>query len=109
METIKEVKDWFEESYADDDNEYQVIAAEYDTGDWQGDAFVLLKKGDQYFEINGGHCSCHGLEGQWDLEETTEGALKHRYHHGHPYGAFRTCYDAVREHFNWPLGHNLNG
>lgn len=28
--------------------------------------------------MNAGHCSCHGLEGQWEPEETTVVALRHR-------------------------------
>jgi hypothetical protein len=101
MESLKEVKEWFSEPYEDGDDDYTVIAAAYESGGYDGDAFVLLKKGNQYFETHGGHCSCYGLEGQWDLEETTEEALKHRYKNGYNYGAFASCQEAVKEHFGW--------
>jgi hypothetical protein len=29
--------------------------------------------------VNGSHCSCHGLEGQWEPEETSMKALEHRW------------------------------
>jgi len=56
----------------------EVLLASYSYEDYSGDAFVLFRKGDKLYEVNGGHCSCHGLEGQWEPEETTVKALLHR-------------------------------
>ena len=41
-------------------------------------AFVLFRRDGKLWEVNGSHCSCYGLEGQWDPEETTVDALRHR-------------------------------
>lgn len=50
----------------------EILMAWYSYGSYDGEAFVLVRK---FYEVNGGHCSCHGLEGQWDLEETNITAL----------------------------------
>lgn len=55
-----------------------VLLASYGHENYSGDAFVLFKKDGKLYEVNGGHCSCYGLEGQWEPEETTAAALLHR-------------------------------
>lgn len=58
---------------------YEIHIAFYEYEDYSGNAFVLLEKDGVLYEVNGGHCSCHGLEeDQWELEETTVEALRHR-------------------------------
>lgn len=47
-----------------------IVYAEYDIGDYCGDAHVLFIRGGKLFEVHGSHCSCYGLEGQWSEEET---------------------------------------
>jgi len=61
-----------------DDVDGEVLFAAYTYEDYSGDAFVLLQKEGKLFEVNGGHCSCYGLEGQWEPEETTKEALLKR-------------------------------
>lgn len=56
----------------------EILLASYSTGNWSGDAFVLFRKDGELFEVNGSHCSCYGLEGQWEPEPTTVAALRHR-------------------------------
>ena len=56
----------------------EILLAYYLYEDYSGEAFVLFKKDGVLYEVNGSHCSCYGLEGQWDPEETTVEALKHR-------------------------------
>lgn len=46
-----------------------VIYAEYDTPSYEGYANVIYRNGDRYYWVYGSHCSCYGLEGQWDPEE----------------------------------------
>lgn len=54
-----------------------VIHAEYNYGDYCGDAHVLFVRGGKMYEVHGSHCSCYGLEDQWDEEETfPEAAIK---------------------------------
>jgi hypothetical protein len=59
-----------------------ILLASYTYRDYEGDAFVLFEKGGQLYEVNGGHCSCYGLEGQWEPEETTKESLLHRLDEG---------------------------
>lgn len=56
----------------------KILIAAYTYEDYSGAAFVLYKQGGKLFEVNGWHCSCYGLEGQWEPEETTKAALKLR-------------------------------
>ena len=56
----------------------EILFAEYYMGNYEGSAFVLLRRGEKLYEVNGSHCSCYGLEGQWGEEETTVEALEHR-------------------------------
>lgn len=53
---------------------YDVLIAYEHVGSWGCDSssFFLLKNIDTgvYYTIHGGHCSCYGFEGQFDLEET---------------------------------------
>lgn len=60
-----------------------ILLATYTYEDYSGDAFVLFEKGGKLFEVNGGHCSCYGLDGQWEPEETTSEALLARLWYGH--------------------------
>lgn len=70
-------------SYANDEevNEYRALLDEHDVliayesvGSWGCDssAFFLLQNraSEKYYSIYGSHCSCHGFEGQGELEET---------------------------------------
>lgn len=59
-----------------------VLLASYSYENYSGDAFALFEQGGKLYEVNGGHCSCHGLEGQWIPEETTLEALSHRLEKG---------------------------
>ena len=52
-----------------------VLIAVYTYECYSGKAFVLYEQDGKLFEVNGGHCSCYGLEDQFDPEETTWEAL----------------------------------
>ena len=60
----------------------EIIFAIYSCEGYEGSAFVLFKKDESLFEVNGGHCSCYGLEGQFEPEETTVEALRYRITYG---------------------------
>lgn len=60
----------------------EILLASYGTTSYEGDAFVLFKRDGKLWEVNGSHCSCYGLEGQWEPEETTIEALRHRVNEG---------------------------
>lgn len=84
IEVFKE----FSEKYCYDDeinevelikeyNGSNVLFASYDTGCYDGEAFVILEKNGKLYEVNGSHCSCYGLEGQWEPEELNLKTLEH--------------------------------
>ncbi len=54
-----------------------VLYAYYTQADYEGSAFVLYEKDGALIEVNGGHCSCNGLEGQWTPEATTWASIHH--------------------------------
>lgn len=56
----------------------KIIFAAYTYEDYSGSALVIYQKGDKLYEVNGSHCSCNGLEGQWEPEETSFEVLKIR-------------------------------
>lgn len=49
----------------------RVLLAAYDESDagYDGYADVVYRIGDRYFRVQAAHCSCYGLEGQWEAEE----------------------------------------
>lgn len=67
-----------EEKIRKDLENAKIHLAWYAYGQCQGDSFVLYEKNDTLYEVNASHCSCRGLEGQWDPEETSWKSLKLR-------------------------------
>ena len=59
-----------------------LLLASYAYEDYSGYAFVLFEKDGRLYEVNGSHCSCYGLEGQWEPEETSIIALRDRLEKG---------------------------
>lgn len=53
----------------------QVIFASYDCPEYEGYAEVIYRIGDRYFWASGSHCSCYGLEDQWEPEEYSRDQL----------------------------------
>ena len=66
LEDKKKMKEALEE-YKD----INVLFASYSYENYSGDAFVLFEKDGKLYEVNGSHCSCYGLEGQFEPEETS--------------------------------------
>jgi hypothetical protein len=63
----------------------EVLVAHYRYEDYSGDAYVLFRDTEtgQLYEVEGGHCSCNGLEGQWSPGEVTVDYLRNRVEKGH--------------------------
>lgn len=59
-----------------------IVFAHYGGSGYDGCAFVIFQENGKLFEVNGSHCSCYGLEGQWSPEETSLEVLIHRIEHG---------------------------
>lgn len=55
-----------------------VLVASYDTDGWEGSARVVFRCGDELFEVYASHCSCHGLEDQWNPERVVPAELHER-------------------------------
>lgn len=53
-----------------------MLLARYQYEDYSGEAVVIYEKDDKIFEVHDSHCSCNGLEGQWQPEETSWDALR---------------------------------
>lgn len=60
---------------------FEVMHAYYSDEDYSGSAFVILRSRADggLWEVHGSHCSCHGLEDQWDPEPTELKALLSRH------------------------------
>lgn len=48
-----------------------LLEAWYTHEDYEGEAYVFYWKAGKFYSVYGAHCSCEGLEGQWEPEETT--------------------------------------
>ena len=64
----------------DDRKGIDIICAIYENECYSGSATVFYYRRDtgKYYETYGGHCSCYGLEGQWDRNEITFVELENR-------------------------------
>lgn len=60
----------------------EIMLASYDRQDYDGSAFVLLRRAGVLYEVNASHCSCMGLEDQWNPEPTTAADLVFRVDNG---------------------------
>ena len=56
----------------------RILFASYVAGGYEGSALVIYEREGKLYEVNGSHCSCYGLENQWEPEETSMEALKMR-------------------------------
>ena len=52
-----------------------VLFAAYDVPDYDGYATVVYVQNGKFYLVEGAHCSCYGLEDQWDPEEMPLEAL----------------------------------
>jgi hypothetical protein len=66
--------DVFSQFDEDEYERYVILYANYDTPSYEGYAHVLGydKVEGKFFEVYGSHCSCYGLEGQWEPEYHTD-------------------------------------
>lgn len=56
----------------------EILFAFYGCEDGHGTSFVLFRRDQKLYEVNASHCSCYGLHGQWEPEETFVEAILHR-------------------------------
>lgn len=78
FKTLEDVKERFEAKDEGFPTDQEILFAAYADGDYSGDAKVIYYKDKKLYEVNGSHCSCMGLEGQWEPEETSWAAIAMR-------------------------------
>ena len=61
----------------------EILLAAYDREGYSGSAFVLLTRDGVLYEVSASHCSCYGLEDQWEPEETTKAAVIYQLDEGY--------------------------
>jgi hypothetical protein len=59
-----------------------VLYADYDCPPYEGYAYVVFEKDGKLYEVSGSHCSCYGLEDQWEPEEVCLPELANRVTNG---------------------------
>lgn len=77
----------------------RIIYAEYETPSYEGYAFVLFEKDGKLYEVNGSHCSCNGLEGMWEPEETSTKALREIINKGTKYAVTGSILEKTLDEF----------
>lgn len=63
--------------------EDEILFAVYDYEDYSGSAQVVFTRDGKLYEVQGGHCSCNGLEEQWEPSEVTAESLEMRWSREH--------------------------
>jgi len=90
------VEENFQTKLSDD---IEIMLATYNHESYEGSAYVLFKQNGMLFEVNADHCSCYGLEGQWEPSEVTKAELMHRLEKG-TYFTFCNCKQELLEILN---------
>ncbi len=67
--SAEDVRKQFEISQ-EDLKDTEVLLAQYETGNYEGSAYVLFRRDGRLYDVEGSHCSCNGLEDQWVPVET---------------------------------------
>lgn len=81
----------------DERKDVKFLYASYETPDYEGYAGVVFLKDGKIYSVYGSHCSCYGLEGQWDPTEVSLAEMKHYNDNGvSPYGVdFASAYKSI--------------
>ncbi len=72
FDSWKDVQDHYEMNEREPE---EVIYAAYDGGSYEGYSTIIYRNGDFYYLEESSHCSCYGLEGQWNPEQYTIEAI----------------------------------
>lgn len=102
FENVEDLKREYEIS--DEDLQgVEFLYAAYRVGSYEGDSIVLFKKDGKLFIVESAHCSCYGLEGQWDPIEVTEASLKKEIEAktNYRYEEFESFIKFCKEYFSW--------
>jgi hypothetical protein len=89
------------------DKRFVLLYGDYTYEDYSGDAYVLGydKQEKKFFEVHGSHCSCYGLEDQWDVEycslEELEQLIARRFKEREKYSYCSRAANCSTEFENW--------
>lgn len=79
MNNFKDLfKSWqdVQKEYETKENEpEEILLAYYGYESYSGSSIVIYRNNSSYSVVQGGHCSCHGLEGQWEPIEYNKNLL----------------------------------
>ena len=80
--SIQDIADAFQDpSIVSHLDESTIHLAMYDNEGYEGRAWVIYEHQGQLYEVNASHCSCYGLEGQWDpIESDWRAIAKYDYY-----------------------------
>lgn len=73
----------------------EILFANYTYENYIGNAVVIFRHAGKLYEVHGAHCSCYGLEDQWEPEETSIEALRMRRSYGPVFDALLASLDAL--------------
>lgn len=73
----------------------EILYAARGYGSYEGSAVVIYREDGQLYQVHAYHCSCYGLEGQWDKEAFSVKATKHILENGEFYDLSLMESDAV--------------
>lgn len=79
-------------------DDVHILLAWYGYGSYSGNSFVLFEKKGILYQVNGNHCSCTGLEGQWEPEETSIDALEYTLDQGTKFSSEYVGSDEAEKH-----------
>lgn len=96
---LENIKEEFE-SECDNITDEEVLFASYGGGPYDGDAIVLIQRNGKLYTVEGGHCSCYGLNGQWEMIETTKQVLRQRKFEVYDHEEFRNFLSIFLEQNN---------
>ena len=68
--------DVFKSFEMEDPGDIEILYAAYTSESYDGDATVVYRDAEGLHCVEGGHCSCYGLEGQWGPTRTSPEALR---------------------------------
>lgn len=71
-------KDVYSSFQTDINPNNNILFAAYEYIYYSGNAIVIFERDSKLYEVHGSHCSCNGLEGQWNEEDTTWEAIATR-------------------------------
>ena len=71
-------------------DDINILFASYGDDNYSGDAWVLFEQDGRLYEVNGSHCSCYGLENQWEPEEVGLRDIEYRLTKG-SFGTYDWC------------------